>query len=125
MKAEEAAAVFNALGQKSRLKIFKLMTKAGEQGLTPTQIIESLGEMPRNTLSFHLNALAQAGLCVSERLGRQIIYKAKDKTFKKPSNSCKRMRKPNKIFSLKPLPFPLRAGKNVLYHLQTKGDMLQ
>lgn len=83
MKAEEAACIFNALGQKSRLKIFKLMMKAGEQGLTPTQIIESLGEMPRNTLSFHLNALTQAGLCVSERAGRQIIYKAKDKTFKK------------------------------------------
>lgn len=83
MKAEEAAAVFNALGQKSRLKIFKLLTKAGERGLTPTQIIEALGEMPRNTLSFHLSALAQAGLCASERAGRQIVYKAKDKTFKK------------------------------------------
>ena len=42
-----------ALAQGSRLDIFRSLVVAGESGLTPSALAESLGVLP-NTLSFHL-----------------------------------------------------------------------
>lgn len=56
MKNTEAVSAFEALGQESRLNVFRLIVQRGDVGLTPSQIIEKLG-IPNATLSFHLKEL--------------------------------------------------------------------
>lgn len=75
MKTEKYVTIFEALAQPSRLKIFRLLVKAGEKGVCPCELAGKL-QIPRNTLSFHLALLAQAGLCVSERKGKNLFYRA-------------------------------------------------
>jgi ArsR family transcriptional regulator len=74
MKNTDAVAAFLALGQESRLNIFRLIVQRGDVGLTPTQIIEKLG-IPNATLSFHLKELMQANLLLVERQSRNLIYR--------------------------------------------------
>ena len=64
-----------ALAQGSRLDIFRSLVVAGEAGLTPSALAESLGVLP-NTLSFHLKELVNADLITQERTGRNLIYRA-------------------------------------------------
>lgn len=63
-----------ALGQETRLDIFRLLVKAGDGGLAAGEIGERLGVL-QNTLSAHLKILAQAGLVTQEREGRVIRYR--------------------------------------------------
>ncbi len=74
MKNTDAISAFLALGQESRLNIFRLIVQRGDIGLTPTQIIEKLG-IPNATLSFHLKELVQANLLLVERQSRNLIYR--------------------------------------------------
>lgn len=74
MKNTEAVQAFLALGQESRLNVFRLIVQRGDVGLTPSQIIEKLG-IPNATLSFHLKELNQADLITVERQGRCLIYR--------------------------------------------------
>jgi DNA-binding transcriptional ArsR family regulator len=74
MKNTDAIQVFLALGQESRLNIFRLIVQRGDVGLTPSQIIEKLG-IPNATLSFHLKELVQADLLLVERQSRNLIYR--------------------------------------------------
>ena len=64
-----------ALAQTSRLEIFRALVVAGQAGLTPGSMAESLGVAP-NTLSFHLKELVHADLVTQERIGRNLIYRA-------------------------------------------------
>jgi DNA-binding transcriptional ArsR family regulator len=64
-----------ALAQTSRLEIFRSLVVAGQAGLTPGSMAESLGVAP-NTLSFHLKELVHADLVTQERIGRNLIYRA-------------------------------------------------
>jgi DNA-binding transcriptional ArsR family regulator len=72
MRAEDAANGFSALGNVSRLRIFRLLVQAGRQGLPISRIHEHL-EIPLSTLAHHLDALVRAGLVVQHRNGRQVI----------------------------------------------------
>ncbi|QWE11755.1 helix-turn-helix transcriptional regulator [Polynucleobacter sp. AP-Titi-500A-B4] len=74
MKNINAIQAFLALGQESRLNIFRMIVQRGEMGLTPSQIIEKLG-IPNATLSFHLKELVQADLLLVERQSRNLIYR--------------------------------------------------
>ena len=74
MKNTDAIQAFLALGQESRLNIFRLSVQRGDVGLTPSQIIEKLG-IPNATLSFHLKELVQADLLLVERQSRNLIYR--------------------------------------------------
>ena len=73
MKNNDAISAFLALGQETRLNLFRLIVQRGDAGLTPTQIIEKLG-IPNATLSFHLKELVNAKLLFVERQGRNLIY---------------------------------------------------
>ena len=75
MDIKNISLVFNSLSQENRLKIFRILVENSKTGITPTEIAYLMNKMPKNTLSFHLNILMQAGLCSSERNGKQIIYK--------------------------------------------------
>ena len=61
MKNESAISAFLALGQESRLNVFRLIVQRGDVGLTPSEIIEKLG-IPNATLSIHLKELVTANL---------------------------------------------------------------
>lgn len=74
MKNSDAISAFLALGQESRLNVFRLIVQRGEAGLTPSQMVEKLG-IPNATLSFHLKELVHAKLLVVERQGRNLIYR--------------------------------------------------
>jgi ArsR family transcriptional regulator len=73
MDITNAVALFDALSQETRLKAFRLLVQAGQQGLPAGALSEKLGT-PHNTLSFHLNHLSNAGIIDSRREGRSIIY---------------------------------------------------
>ena len=64
-----------ALAQSSRLEVFRSLVVAGQAGLTPGALSESLGVAP-NTLSFHLKELVHADLISQERVGRNLVYRA-------------------------------------------------
>lgn len=74
MNNTDAIAAFLALGQETRLNVFRLIVQRGEAGLTPSSLIEQLA-IPQATLSFHLKELARARLLLVERQGRQLIYR--------------------------------------------------
>lgn len=74
MENTTAIQAFIALGQESRLNIFRLLVQKGDTGLMPSQIHELLG-IPNATLSFHLKELLQANLISVERQSRNLIYK--------------------------------------------------
>lgn len=74
---EEADAVRSlaALAQALRLRLFRALVVAGQQGLTPGALAEQL-DVAGNTLSFHLKELTHAGLVTQERQGRNLVYRA-------------------------------------------------
>ena len=61
-----------ALGHDARLSIFRLLVKAGDEGLRVGDIGEALGFAP-STLAHHLRALVEAGLVLQERQGREVF----------------------------------------------------
>jgi DNA-binding transcriptional ArsR family regulator len=78
MKNTDAIKIFLALGQETRLNIFRLVVQRGDTGLTPGEMIERLG-VANATLSFHLKELAGAGLLEVERQSRNLIYRPNSK----------------------------------------------
>jgi ArsR family transcriptional regulator len=75
MEAENAILALAALAQSTRLGVFRLLVKHEPGGLAAGDIAKAL-EVPQNTMSAHLAILARAGLVISERKSRSIIYRA-------------------------------------------------
>lgn len=67
-----AALSLAALGHDTRLGIFRLLVRAGQDGLNVGEIGQHL-DMAPSTLAHHLRALVDAGLVLQERHGRQIV----------------------------------------------------
>lgn len=63
-----------ALGHDARLSIFRLLVKAGDEGLRVSDIGEYLGLAP-STLAHHLSTLVDAGLVLQEKQGREVFNK--------------------------------------------------
>lgn len=74
MDINDAVASLSALAQYSRLSAFRLLVRAGGEGMVAGDIARAL-QVPNNTLSAHLSVLQQAGLIYSEREGRSIRYR--------------------------------------------------
>lgn len=75
MKMSDAVRRLSALAQESRLEVFRLLVKAGPQGLAAGEIARKLKTQP-NTMSAQLLVLSNAGLIHARRAGRSIIYDA-------------------------------------------------
>lgn len=75
MKSKEAISSLAALAQESRLALYRLLVQRGPEGYAAGDIGERLG-VPGPTLSFHLKALAQAGLISARKQGRFLFYSA-------------------------------------------------
>ena len=73
MEKIEALAALSALGQETRLDVFRLLVVAGEQGMLAGQISDAL-DLRANTLSANLTILLNAGLIRNKREGRAIRY---------------------------------------------------
>lgn len=68
-----AVTALAALAQETRLHAFRLLVRAGPDGLTPGALAETLG-VAAPTLSFHLKELKSAGLVAVRREGRSLRY---------------------------------------------------
>ena len=75
VNAAQAIAGLGALSQEHRLAIFRLLVRAGKDGMSAGAIAEALG-VPNSSLSFHLAHLRRAGLICQERRSRSLIYSA-------------------------------------------------
>ena len=75
MESIDAVTRLSALAQDSRLSVFRLLVRAGREGVPAGEIARSLDITP-NTLSAQLTILSNAGLVRSRRDGRSIIYSA-------------------------------------------------
>lgn len=64
-----------ALGHETRLGVYQLLVRAGDDGLNVGEIGKHMGMAP-STLAHHLGALVEAGLVIQERRGRQIVNRA-------------------------------------------------
>lgn len=70
----QASRALAALSQETRLETFRLLVRAGIEGLPAGEIARAQA-IPHNTMSSHLAILAAAGLISSQRQGRSIIYR--------------------------------------------------
>ncbi|WP_225769596.1 helix-turn-helix transcriptional regulator [Inquilinus sp. Marseille-Q2685] len=75
MNIGDSLSMLRALSQETRLEIFRLLVKAGLDGMAAGEIARRLGA-PQNTISTHLSTLEDAGLLRSKRAGRSIAYAA-------------------------------------------------
>ncbi len=69
MELNHAARCLEKLGNPTRLEVFRLLVKAGDEGLPVGEIQEHLG-IPASTLSHHVSHLVNVGLVRQEREGR-------------------------------------------------------
>jgi DNA-binding transcriptional ArsR family regulator len=76
MKKPQALAGLSALAQENRLDTFRLLVRAGPDGMPAGEVAAALG-LPPNTLTFHFDRLREAGLVTVRREGRSMIYAAR------------------------------------------------
>lgn len=75
MDTKQAIDLFSALAQGTRLDTFRLLVRHEPEGLPAGELARQLN-VPHNTMSAHLGVLSRAGLVVSRRQSRSIIYRA-------------------------------------------------
>ena len=75
MTEDQAASGLAALGNRTRLRLLRLLVRAGRGGLTIGDAQTHLG-VPPSTFAHHLAVLARAGLVVQEKRGREVICTA-------------------------------------------------
>jgi DNA-binding transcriptional ArsR family regulator len=75
MKIDEAAARLEALGNPTRLKVYRMLVRAGDPGLAVGKLQSRLS-IPASTLSHHLKTLIIVGLVSQERDATTLICRA-------------------------------------------------
>lgn len=75
MKIEQAAKQLEALGNPTRLQVYRTLVRAGRNGLPVSRVQEKLG-IPASTLSHHLHRLIVTGLVTQERQATTLICRA-------------------------------------------------
>ena len=73
VKAIQPVAVFQALGDETRLRVVRLMVVAGDESCL-CELVDSLME-PSYKLSRHLKVLRQAGVLASRKEGRWVYHR--------------------------------------------------
>src|ERR1700751_783033 len=80
MKIEDAAARLEALGNTTRLKIYRTLVRAGRVGMPVGRLQERL-KVPASTLSHHLKNLVAVGLISQVRVGTTLVCHAEYDTM--------------------------------------------
>lgn len=75
MNVEQAAKQLEALGNSTRLEVYRTLVRAGHAGLPVGRLQEKLG-IPASTLSHHLHRLILTGLVTQERQATMLISRA-------------------------------------------------
>ena len=75
MNVEQAAKQLEALGNPTRLRVYRMLVRAGRDGLPVGRLQERL-EIPASTLSHHLHRLILTSLVTQERQGTTLISRA-------------------------------------------------
>jgi DNA-binding transcriptional ArsR family regulator len=75
LREQTAAHALAALGNRTRLRIFRVLVRAGPDGANVGTVQRMLG-VPATTLAHHLGTLTEAGLVRQERRGREVICTA-------------------------------------------------
>jgi ArsR family transcriptional regulator, arsenate/arsenite/antimonite-responsive transcriptional repressor len=75
MKIEKAAKQLEALGNPTRLQVYRALVRAGDVGLPVGRLQEKLG-IAASTLSHHLHRLILTGLVTQERHATTLICRA-------------------------------------------------
>jgi len=75
MKLERAAKQLEALGNPTRLAVYRALVRAGEGGLPVGRLQQKIG-IAASTLSHHLHRLIVTGLVTQERQSTTLICRA-------------------------------------------------
>ena len=75
MKLEIAARQLESLGSPIRLKLYRTLVRAGEEGLSVGSLQAKL-DIAASTLSHHIRHLKEAGLVAQERQATTLICRA-------------------------------------------------
>ncbi len=75
MKVEKAAKQLEALGNPTRLQLYRTLVRAGDAGLPVGRLQDKLG-IAASTLSHHLHRLILTGLVTQERQATTLICRA-------------------------------------------------
>ena len=73
MERTDALSILAALAHETRLDAFRLLVRAGPEGL-PAGVVGERLRIPGATLSFHLKELKNAGVVRCRRVSRSLIY---------------------------------------------------
>ena len=73
MEMETAVRRLSAIAHEARLEVFRLLVKAGPEGMAAGDIARKT-DVAANTLSAQLLILSNAGMVRAKREGRSIIY---------------------------------------------------
>ena len=72
MKLDEAANILAKIGNPTRLRIVRLLVRAGDEGLAVGEIQKAL-DIPGSTLTHHLSHLKSAGVLQQQRQQATLI----------------------------------------------------
>src|ERR687890_36588 len=75
MELKHAAAQLEALGNPTRLQVYRTLVRAGDSGLPVGRLQERIG-IAASTLSHHLHRLILTGLVTQERQSTTLICRA-------------------------------------------------
>jgi ArsR family transcriptional regulator len=75
MDERNAIPAFAALSQETRLRIVRLLVRAGPPGMAAGAIAKAM-KASASVVSFHLKELEHAGLTTARREGRTIVHSA-------------------------------------------------
>lgn len=73
METRAAVEALSALAQEHRLRVFRLLVRAGTNGMAAGEIARAVG-LPPSTLSHHLACLERARLLRCWRVERHVFY---------------------------------------------------
>ncbi len=76
MEKKIAVTALGALAHETRLQIFRLLVRAGAEGVSVGRIAEALAIEANGRLTFHLKELVAARLASSRQDGRFVYYAA-------------------------------------------------
>jgi DNA-binding transcriptional ArsR family regulator len=75
MDTRKIALRLEALGNETRLEVYRLLVRAGDEGLA-VGAIQTKTKVARSTLSHHIHKLITVGLVKQERRGTTLICRA-------------------------------------------------
>ncbi|MCF6445829.1 helix-turn-helix transcriptional regulator [Nereida sp. MMG025] len=89
--SKDTARALAALGHEARIDVYRLLVRAGNEGLIVGDIAEHT-KLPLSTLAHHLKTLVSAGLVRQVRRGREVVnfadFAAMDRALSFLTSEC-------------------------------------